>query len=94
MACQLLKAPRFVGLDTEEAQFKLGRGPTTRLPSPDRFAGGSVYFAPAGPRDLLPGRRGGQYHRNPDALPGTHAQPLAEAENRVNDKTLTVSGFL
>ncbi len=91
MACQLLEAPRFVGLDAEEPQLKLGRGPH-QLHRPIDCRGIGVFAQQA--QDLLPGCRGGQNHRNPDSLPGAHAQPMTQAEDRVNDKTLTVSRFL
>ena len=45
-------------------------------------------------QDLRASCPGGQNHRNPDTLPGTQVQPLAQAEDRVNDIPLAVSRFL
>jgi len=45
------------------------------------------------PQDLLACFAGGKNQRNLDTLAWTESQTLAQAEDRVQDKTLAVAGF-
>ena len=91
MAGQLLEAARIVGLDAQQAQLKLGRGPGEIHRPVDRM-GIAVLVHQAG--GLFARGAGGQNQGNLDPLAGSQSEALAQAEDRIQDKSLAVAGFL
>ena len=91
VAGELLEAARFVGLDAQQPQLKLGRGPGEIHRPIDRMG---IAVLTHQPQDLLARFAGGENQGNLDTLARAKGQALAQAEDRVQDKTLAVAGFL
>ena len=91
MACQLLEAARFVGLDAKQAQLELGRGPGEIHGSIDRVG---IAVLAHQPQDTLPRLARCENQRYLNTLARTQCHALAQAEDRVQDETLVVAGFL
>ena len=91
MACQLLKAARFVGLDAKQAQLELGRGPGEIHRSIDRVG---IAVLVHQPQDTLPRFARCENQRYLDTLARTQCHALAQAEDGVQDETLAVAQLL
>jgi hypothetical protein len=91
VACELLEAASLVGLDAKQLQLKLGRGPSEIHRPIDRM-GIAVFIHQS--QDLLARFAGSENQGNLDTLAWAKTQGLAQAEDRVKDKTLAVAEFL